>query len=136
MARQGRTAALAPSPSRRVATRDRTLERHLIALEVGDRRAEGRAYGRLGDVFHSLGEHQRAIEHYEQLLAIAREVGDSDGERLVCSDLGDAHEALGDDERASEYRAKADKMGSGGGRAELRRRYVIGVTPVTWAFQH
>ena len=38
------------------------LERRLkIAIEIGDRRGEGAAYGNLGTTYHSLGDYRKAI---------------------------------------------------------------------------
>ena len=56
-------------------------ERRLqIANEVGDIAGEGRAYGSLGNAYHSLGNFRRAIEYRECQLQIAKEVGDKAGE--------------------------------------------------------
>lgn len=51
-----------------------------IAIETGNRREDGRLYGNLGTVFQSLGEYQKAKEHYDKALAIATEMNDKEGE--------------------------------------------------------
>jgi hypothetical protein len=67
------------------------LERAAAAArEIGDRRGEGDALGRLGTAYTLLGEPRRAIEHYEQKLAIAREIGDRRGEGATLGNLGNA----------------------------------------------
>ena len=47
-----------------------------IALEIGDRAGEGRAYGNLGIACKSLGDTEKAIEYQEKQFKIAKEVGD------------------------------------------------------------
>jgi tetratricopeptide (TPR) repeat protein len=47
--------------------------KHLaIAVEVGDRAAEGRAYDELCRAYNSLGHFEKAIEFYHKALAISR----------------------------------------------------------------
>jgi hypothetical protein len=41
-----------------------------IAKEVGDRAEEGKAYGKLGIAYHSLGDYAKAIEYHGQNLVI------------------------------------------------------------------
>jgi hypothetical protein len=53
-----------------------------ITREIGDRRSEGTALGRLGTTWAALGEPQRAIEFSEQRLVIARAIGDRMGEAI------------------------------------------------------
>ena len=47
---------------------------------LGDRSVEGNPPRQLGNAYGDLGEPRRAIELYEQILAIAREIGDRRGE--------------------------------------------------------
>ena len=47
-----------------------------IFREIGDRRGEGNSLGNLGNAYAALGETRRAIEHYQQSLAIGREISD------------------------------------------------------------
>ena len=58
-----------------------------IALEIGDQRGEGGAYGNLDDAYESLGDHQKAIE-YHKLLKIATEIGHRAGEGIAYRDIG------------------------------------------------
>ena len=69
---------------------------------VGDRRGEGAALGNLGNAWADLGEPRRAIEHYEQHLAIAREIGDRQGEGNALANLGLARAELGEPRKAIE----------------------------------
>jgi len=50
----------------------------------------------LGKVNIFLADYSKAIEYYEQALAIAREIGDRRGEALTSWNLGLAHEKEGD----------------------------------------
>jgi tetratricopeptide (TPR) repeat protein len=60
----------------------------------------GRLLGTVGLAYAALGQPQRAIEYYEQRLAIAREVGDRQGEGTALNGLGLAYAALGQPQRA------------------------------------
>ena len=58
-------------------TIEKRLEKHLkIALEIGDRSGEGKAYGNLGIANRALGDYQKAIEYHETCLKIAIAIGD------------------------------------------------------------
>ncbi|MCZ8243779.1 MAG: tetratricopeptide repeat protein, partial [Microcystis sp. LE19-131.1A] len=46
------------------------------------------SYNNLGAVYDSLGEYQKAIEFYQQSLAITREIGDRGGEASSWFNLG------------------------------------------------
>jgi len=61
----------------------------------------------LGLAYFSLGDAKKAIEYYEQALAIAREIGDRRGEGNALGNLGDAYAALGDACKAIEYHEQA-----------------------------
>ncbi len=50
---------------------------------------------------------ERALEYYEQALAIRREVGDRAGEATALTNLGDAFDGLGDPQRALELYEQA-----------------------------
>ena len=86
-------------------------ERYLkIAKEVGDRSSEEKAYGNLGNAYHSLGDFQRALEYHERHLKIAREVGDRSGEGKAYSNLGNAYHSLGDFQKALDYHKRRLKI--------------------------
>ena len=70
---------------------------------MGDRAGEGKAYGNLGNAYHSLGKLQEAIEYHNQDLSIAKEVGDRAGEGAAYCNLGNAYRSLRKFQKAIEY---------------------------------
>ncbi|MFM7353756.1 MAG: tetratricopeptide repeat protein, partial [Microcystis aeruginosa] len=52
------------------------------------------SYGNLGNVYYFLGEYQKAIEFYQQSLAILREIGDRGGEANAWFNLGVTYDKL------------------------------------------
>ncbi|KAM9007013.1 G-protein-signaling modulator 2 isoform 3-T5 [Guaruba guarouba] len=74
-----------------------------IVTELGDRAAQGRAFGNLGNTHYLLGNFRSAILAHEQRLLIAKEFGDRSAERRAYSNLGNAYIFLGEFETASEY---------------------------------
>ena len=79
-------------------------EKHLkIAIEIGDRAGEGRAYANLGSDYGSLSDFRKAIEYHEKHLKIATEIGDRAGEEGAYGTLGNAYRSLGDIRKAIEY---------------------------------
>jgi len=81
-----------------------------IAKEVGNRAGEGKAYGNLGNAYHSLGDFPKAIVYHAQDLAIAQEVGDRAGESVAYSNLGACHMELGDYVNAVAYYERCHAM--------------------------
>ncbi|OCT85303.1 G-protein-signaling modulator 2 isoform X1 [Xenopus laevis] len=78
----------------------------LIVTDLGDRAAQGRAYGNLGNTHYLLGNFRKAVSSHEQRLLIAREFGDRSAERRAYSNLGNAFIFLGEFEMAAEYYKK------------------------------
>ncbi|MEE6514064.1 hypothetical protein FKM82_022023 [Ascaphus truei] len=74
-----------------------------IVTDVGDRAAQGRAYGNLGNTHYLLGNFQKAVMSHEQRLLIAKEFGDRSAERRAYSNLGNAFIFLGEFEMSAEY---------------------------------
>ena len=74
---------------------------------LGDRRGEGAALGNLGLAYAALGEVRRAIDFYEEALAISREIGDRRAEGAALGNLGNANADLGEVRRAIEYLEQA-----------------------------
>ena len=78
-----------------------------IAIEIGDRQAEGKRNGDLGTLFRSMGEYQKAKECFGRALAIAIEIGDRKKEGTTNGNLGTVYESLGEYQKAKEYCEKA-----------------------------
>ncbi|XP_055498406.1 G-protein-signaling modulator 2-like isoform X1 [Leucoraja erinacea] len=78
-------------------------ENLVIVKELGDRAAQGRAYGNLGNTHYLLGNFRKAVRSHQQRLEIAKEFGDRSAERRACSNLGNAHVFLGEFAVAAEY---------------------------------
>ena len=74
----------------------------ILMLEMGDRAAQGRACGNLGNVHYLLGNFSRAIHYHNERLKIATEFEDKAAERRAHSNLGNAHIFLGEFDRATE----------------------------------
>ncbi|XP_053675439.1 G-protein-signaling modulator 2 [Anopheles nili] len=74
-----------------------------LMRELGDRGAQGRACGNLGNTHYLLGEFETAIEHHQERLRIAREFGDKAAERRANSNLGNSHIFLGHFELAANH---------------------------------
>ncbi|XP_058528362.1 G-protein-signaling modulator 1 isoform X3 [Ochotona princeps] len=74
--------------------------------ELGDRAAQGRAYGNLGNTQYLLGNFTEAATFHKERLAIAKEFGDKAAERRAYSNLGNAHIFLGRFDVAAEYYKK------------------------------
>ena len=107
-------------------------EKHLkIAIEIGDRAGEGRAYGNLGNGYGSLGDFAKAIEYHEKHLKIAIQIGDRAGEGGAYGNLGIPHHSLGNFQKAIECHEKhlkiaieiGDRAGEGGAYGNLGIAY-------------
>src|SRR5262249_34528763 len=71
-----------------------------ITREIGDRWGEGSTLGNMGVAYAALGDPRRAIELYEQQLAITHEIGDRSGEAFASWNVGAEYEELGALDRA------------------------------------
>ena len=78
-----------------------------INKTIGLKSEEAITYGRLGCVFESLGEYNKAKEHHWKALAIATEIGDREGEGVCYGNLGNVFKSLGEYQKAKEYYEKA-----------------------------
>ncbi|XP_072294303.1 G-protein-signaling modulator 2-like isoform X2 [Eucyclogobius newberryi] len=73
--------------------------------ELGDRSAQGRTYGNLGNTYYLLGDFKAAVAAHEKRLLIAKEFGDRSAERRAHCNLGNAHIFLNQfDVAASHYK--------------------------------
>ncbi|XP_041706867.1 G-protein-signaling modulator 1-like isoform X2 [Coregonus clupeaformis] len=77
-----------------------------LVKELGDRAAQGRAFGNLGNTHYLLGNFLEAIKFHRQRLSIAKEFGDKAAERRAYSNLGNALIFLGQFNTATEYYRK------------------------------
>ncbi|KAJ8408712.1 hypothetical protein AAFF_G00253470 [Aldrovandia affinis] len=77
-----------------------------LVKELGDRAAQGRAFGNLGNTHYLLGNFVEAIKFHRERLAIAKEFGDKAAERRAYSNLGNALIFLGQFNSATEYYRK------------------------------
>lgn len=78
-----------------------------VVKELGDRSAQGRACGNLGNTHYLLGNFGQAINYHEERLSIAKEFGDKAAERRAFTNLGNAHIFLGEFEVATEHYKKS-----------------------------
>ncbi|XP_018549533.2 G-protein-signaling modulator 2 isoform X2 [Lates calcarifer] len=62
-----------------------------LVKELGDRAAQGRTYGNLGNTYYLLGDFEIAVAAHEKRLLIAKEFGDKSAERRAHCNLGNAH---------------------------------------------
>ena len=77
-----------------------------IAIEIGDRRGEGKAFGNLGNAYISLSDYQKAIENHEKHLTIAIKIGDRHGEGSGYGCLVTAYISMGNYLEAIKYLEK------------------------------
>ena len=92
--------------------RIRWLEAQAKAARLaGDRQAEVAALGNLGNCYSALGDARKAIEFYEQHLAIAHKMRDRLREGTSLGNLGLAYADLGDPRKAIEFLNRALVIG-------------------------
>ncbi|MCA2716909.1 MAG: tetratricopeptide repeat protein [Microcystis sp. M169S2] len=76
----------------------------------------------LGNAYYFLGEYQKAIEFYQQSLAITREIGDRRGEAASYNNLGNVYNSLGEYQKAIEFHQQSlaieREIGDRGGEAK------------------
>ncbi|KAM9358018.1 G-protein-signaling modulator 2-like [Symphorus nematophorus] len=73
----------------------------VVVKELGDKAAQGRTYGNLGNTYYLLGEFETAVAAHEKRLLIAKEFGDKSAERRAHCNLGNAHIFLSQFEAAA-----------------------------------
>lgn len=77
-----------------------------LMREIGDRAAQGRSCGNLGNTYYLLSDFAAAIDHHQERLKIAKEFGDKAAERRANSNLGNSHIFLGQFEQAADHYKK------------------------------
>ena len=65
-----------------------------IAKDLGDRAAQGRAYGNQGNAFSCMGQYETAIKYHKQELTISREVNDRHAECSTHGNLAVTYQQL------------------------------------------
>ena len=70
---------------------------------MGDRNEERRAYGNLGNDYHSLGDFKKAVHYHELQLEFAKELGNRDEEERAYDSLGNDYYSLEDFAKANHY---------------------------------
>ena len=81
-----------------------------ITIEIGDLDGEGRAYGKLGIAYQSLGYYRKTIEYHKKHVKTATEIGHRGGQGEAYGNLGNAYSSLGDCRKAIEYHEKHLKI--------------------------
>lgn len=113
-----------------------------LMRDLGDRSAQGRAYGNLGNTYYLLGknnisiffkkiiiffefigDYQAAIEYHQERLRIAREFGDKAAERRANSNLGNSLIFLGQFEEAAEHYKRIVTLAMELGEREVEAQY-------------
>ncbi len=89
--------------------RRKRINEHLLE-KMKDKRAQLNALNELGIIHFLLGDAFKAIEYYEQHLAMARQIGDRRDEGAALGNLGIAYRNLGDTRKAIEYYEQALAM--------------------------
>jgi CHAT domain-containing protein len=71
--------------------------------QIGDRNGEGLSLNNLGTVYNSLRQYQKAIDYYQQSLAIKKQIGNLNGEGNSLSNLGTVYFFIGQYQKAIDY---------------------------------
>jgi CHAT domain-containing protein/Flp pilus assembly protein TadD len=79
------------------------LEAASIYHAAGDATHEMGALSNVGRTYLLLGEQQKAIDYFKQVLSLTRKIGDVRTEGVILSDLGAAYDVLGDKQQALDY---------------------------------
>lgn len=102
-----------------------------ISRELGNLSGEGKAYGNLGNSYHTLSDFENAVHFLELGLKLAKQIGAKTGEASSYGNLGIVYQKLGDVEKAIEYhelqikiaKEVGDRTGEGNGYGNLGQAY-------------
>jgi tetratricopeptide (TPR) repeat protein len=97
---------------------------------IGDRLGDGTALGNLGIAYYSLGDYQRAIDYYEQAIAVLNQIGAQAEAAMHSWNLGLLYEAQGDLARAEPLMAHAAAVMAQIGHATRAKKYADGLERV------
>jgi len=78
--------------------------------KLSDPRLKSWSAGNLGNVYHSMGDYQKAIEYHGRALAIAKENSNRQSEGIYLGNLGNAYLGLGQVQTAIDYYEQALKI--------------------------
>ncbi|MEH1839057.1 MAG: tetratricopeptide repeat protein [Nostoc sp.] len=59
--------------------------------EIGERKGEGATFNNIGSVYLYLGQYPKALEFFQQALAINKQVGDKSGEGATLNNIGSVY---------------------------------------------
>jgi tetratricopeptide (TPR) repeat protein len=107
---------------------------HARSLDFGDNRIqpEGIRLGNMGLACCESGQIEKAIDYFEQAMAVAYQTNDHEVAGNTLGNLGNAYQALGNVEKAVEYHKKAlvifrkigDRQGEGSVLGNLGKAYI------------
>jgi len=72
----------------------------LIWQKIGDRNSEGNTLLRIGTLYYTLSQNQKALEYYNQALIIRKELKDRVGEAVMLYSVANAYSNLGEKQKA------------------------------------
>jgi len=86
--------------------RRKRINEHLLE-KMQNKKEKANILNELGTISYFLSEPRKAIEFYEQALAIAREIGDRRGQGNALGNLGNAYSDLGEPKKAIKFYEQA-----------------------------
>jgi tetratricopeptide (TPR) repeat protein len=114
-AQQSASTSIAASASQLPVDAQATLDQLQANLKAvraaGDAAGEARILNNIGSVYSALGEHQKALEFYNQALPIRRAVGDRGGEAAILNNIAAVYSALGEKQKALDFFNQALPIG-------------------------
>lgn len=81
----------------------RLEEALLLWKKSGEKYWEAYTYSRLGAIYNNLGENQKALNCFNQSLALRRGLGDTRGEAITLSNIGLVYSDVGEHQEALNY---------------------------------
>jgi tetratricopeptide (TPR) repeat protein len=97
---------------------------------VGDRRGEAATLNNIGLVYNSLGEKQKALEYYGQVLPLIRTVGNRSGEAATLHNIGSVYHSLGEEQKALDYYSQALPLRRAVGDRDGEAKTLLGIARV------
>ena len=85
----------------------RAFQECLPLARACNRQAASAVLGNLGLAYDSLGQYDKAVEHFTRSLAIMEETGNRNGVANSLGGLGNAYDRLGQHEKAIDYHTRS-----------------------------